>query len=761
MRRLSFPAVILILYVVLAALYSAVVPMFESPDENFHFAYIQRIVHFGDLPYQDPAVRQPWNQEGSQPPLYYLAASLVARFIPADYVPEPLKINPHARVGIGVTAVNNNFFLHTDYDAFPWRGIPLRFHLVRLFSVALGAVTLYGVYRTARLAVPACPGVARLALAFTAFNPMFLFMNGSVNNDSMVTLLAVVSMWLMLAIIQEGFTIRRGALLALALALVSLSKISGLTLYAVYGVLLACLFLKRRLTFRQGIAALAMLAAAFAVLAAWWYVRNLQLYGDLTGLRVMIQIIKPRKNEYTLSVMLNEMQGLRISFWALFGWLNVIGPEWFLWLMDILTGLALVGGIAWVVRELRAQRFEVLLPVGILGLQFAVTFVSLINWTRMTPGTQGRLLLPSIAAIATLMALGWNAVARYLPHPKSLSTWWRGTFQSRPTPPLQLERGLGGEVIAFIPVLVIFAVAVLSPFLTIIPRYAPPPTVARLPDGAVPIEVHFDKINVVGFQVDPAPIRPGQSLQVTVYYEGEPDTRNLSLYLTAYDRTGREVGKIDSYPGRGNLTTSSWKAGRIYADTYPLPIDTTAEAPMQPMIEFGWWDLKTQERLKPVTVEGKSLDALILRGGTVISADPPPQPATAQRAVFSGALRFNGYTLYPANGTLRAGENIQLNLNWEALSRVYEDFTVFVHLETPDGRMIVPGDGQPYYGHYPTSAWAVNQPFEDPHALAVPADTPPGQYRLVVGLYRVGDGSRLPVDSGGDSLVLQTPIIIK
>jgi hypothetical protein len=309
--------------------------------------------------------------------------------------------------------------------------------------------------------------------------------------------------------------------------------------------------------------------------------------------------------------------------------------------------------------------------------------------------------------------------------------------------------------------LVMFTVAALSPFLTIIPRYAPPPTVTRLPEGAVPIEVHFDKINVVGFQVDPAPIRPGQSLQVTIYYEGEPDPRNLSLYLTAYDRTGREVGKIDSYPGRGSLTTSSWQAGRIYADTYPLPIDVTAEAPMQPMIEFGWWDLKTQERLKPVTVEGKPLDALILRGGTVISADPPPQPAIVQRAVFSGALRLNGYTLYPASGTLRAGENIQVNLDWEALSRVYEDFTVFVHLETLDGKMIAPGDGQPYYGHYPTSAWAVNQPFEDPHALTVPADTPPGQYRIVVGLYRVADGSRLPVDVGGDTFVLRTPITIE
>ena len=114
--------------------------------------------------------------------------------------------------------------------------------------------------------------------------------------------------------------------------------------------------------------AVLLLVVAFAVLAAWWYVRNLQLYGEPTGLRTMIEIVGPRKTTYTVFTMLREMQGLRISFWALFGWLNIIGPDWFLSLMDILTAAAVLGGIVWVVRQLRARRFDVLLPIGILGI---------------------------------------------------------------------------------------------------------------------------------------------------------------------------------------------------------------------------------------------------------------------------------------------------------------------------------------------------------------------------------------------------------
>src|SRR5258707_12852742 len=63
------------------------------------------------------------------------------------------------------------------------------------------------------------------------------------------------------------------------------------------------------------------------------------------------------------------------------------------------------------ISQLRARRWESLLPLGILGLQLTVTFASLINWTRITPGTQGRLLFPAMASIATLTTLGWYAIA--------------------------------------------------------------------------------------------------------------------------------------------------------------------------------------------------------------------------------------------------------------------------------------------------------------------------------------------------------------
>jgi hypothetical protein len=734
MVRRYIPAIILAVYITLASIYSIATPMFEAPDENYHFALIHWIAHNWDLPVQDPAYKTPWFQEGSQPPLYYLFSAVVARIIPTPYEAYPLAVNPHAQIGIGLARINHNFFVHTPTDSVPWNGIPLQFHLIRFLSVIMGAVTIYGVHRVARLSLPDSPGIALLAMGFTAFNPMFLFLSASINNDNLVTMLGTLAIWLTLLIVQQGFTWRHMGFLAVILALGSISKLSGLTLYVVAGSALIALLFKRRITWQQLIGAGLITIAAFMVLAAWWYVRNLQLYGDVTGLKMMIAIIEPRKELYTIGVMLNEMQGLRISFWALFGWFNVIGPDWFLILMDLLTGIALIGGIMWAWRILRDRQFDHLLPVGILGLQFLITFVSLINWTRQTPGTQGRLLFPAIAAIATLTALGWHMLLT-----------WRTK---------RISQGL-----SFVPVALMAGVAILSPFLTIAPAYAPPPTVARLPDHVTAVNVRFDKISVLGFRMGDQPVYPGEALPVTIYYQGQPDSRDLSLYLTAFDQAGRLIGKIDSYPGGGNLNTGSFDPSVIYEDTYLLEITREINQPLQAAMEFGWWDLSTQERVNPVRDDGTALDSLILRGGSLLSYQPTPQPAIIQPAVFSGALRLNGFTFSPADGVIKSGDPLIVSLIWEGLTKVHEDFTVFVHLETPEGQPITQADAPPLSNTYPTSAWAVGHAFADEHVLRVSA--PPGTYRVLIGLYRPTDFSRLPVDSGGDTVILQMPITVK
>ena len=160
------------------------------------------------------------------PPYYLLSAPLV---LPVDRgdLSARLERNPHAKIGIGAATDNHVSVLHDwDAEAFPWRGTALAVHVVRLFSVALGAGTVAAIYAIARLALPGRPALHVTATLLAAFNPMFLFISSSVNNDNLVNLLSATTLALLLHIWRAGLA-RRVVALAALLALAPLVERAG------------------------------------------------------------------------------------------------------------------------------------------------------------------------------------------------------------------------------------------------------------------------------------------------------------------------------------------------------------------------------------------------------------------------------------------------------------------------------------------------------------------------------------------------------
>lgn len=90
----------------------------------------------------------------------------------------------------------------------------------------------------------------------------------------------------------------------------------------------------------------------------------------------------------------------------------------------------------------------------------------------------------------------------------------------------------------------------------------------------------------------------------------------------------------------------------------------------------------------------------------------------------------------------QAGNDLTLTLDWQALSQMTADYTIFVHLLGPDGRPVVQDDRQPLNGLYPTSQWQVGELFSHQVLLE---NVPAGEYNLVTGLYPYPDLTRLPV----------------
>ncbi len=189
-------AIILALYLALAAGYAVVTPFGQPPDETAHALYILHLAQKRRLPVLRRERREAY--EFHQPPLYYLlAAPAWAAAAPAS----PAAARAAAR---GV-------------------------------SILIGAV---GVWLIAALAWAVGPpaGSTRDALAlaaagFAALLPMRLATAASVSNDTLAEAIFTAGLLLMVRMVRDGLSLRRAAGLGLVLGLGLLTKSSDLLLF--------------------------------------------------------------------------------------------------------------------------------------------------------------------------------------------------------------------------------------------------------------------------------------------------------------------------------------------------------------------------------------------------------------------------------------------------------------------------------------------------------------------------------------------------
>lgn len=106
-----------------------------------------------------------------------------------------------------------------------------------------------------------------------------------------------------------------------------------------------------------------------------------------------------------------------------------------------------------------------------------------------------------------------------------------------------------------------------------------------------------------------------------------------------------------------------------------------------------------------------------------------------------------------AAGPLRAGDVAPVALRWRALVPITQNLTVFLHLDDDKGRGWAGRDSPPSDGYRPTSTWSQGEVVEDRRGLVLPQDLPPGEYRLVVGLYEPKTLERLALQWTDDSAI--------
>jgi tetratricopeptide (TPR) repeat protein len=104
-------------------------------------------------------------------------------------------------------------------------------------------------------------------------------------------------------------------------------------------------------------------------------------------------------------------------------------------------------------------------------------------------------------------------------------------------------------------------------------------------------------------------------------------------------------------------------------------------------------------------------------------------------------LAFLGYDLSTEVG----GDTVTLTAWWRTLTRMDADYTAFVHLIAPDGRVLAQDDQVLEIDERPTSKWTPGETVRQEYTLDLPEDISSAGYVLKVGVYYWATGERLPV----------------
>jgi hypothetical protein len=382
---------IILLYLLLAAGYSLLMPIWEAPDEPAHYnlsLFLARLGHF-------PPLQQ--NYEADQPKTFYYLGAWVIRGLDI--------LNPRL----------SDYFIPTEYTAnmniavrrFDWNRENYRFllgvYLLRWINIIFGALALWLTWKALCIITSGEPALRTATLALAAFTPQFLHIMSSVSNDPLGTLAGALLFYL--AIVNAITNSNLLPLVSIPLAII-LPLTTKLTAFPAGAVLLIAIGWRQfsRIKQKKQLVYLGLLVLSVPILLYFLFPGTVQ--ADVYELQWRLFSFAP--DAFTPTYLSFIFRQIVWTYWGKVGWLAVGLPPVIVILLTLLgaAGMILNGRNLIKTRSINPQ-FHLWIITWLTGLfSLAAVFKNGLS----TMASQGRFLFPAIGALSLLMIGGWYLI---------------------------------------------------------------------------------------------------------------------------------------------------------------------------------------------------------------------------------------------------------------------------------------------------------------------------------------------------------------
>lgn len=708
---------ILIVFGMVAGFYSIVNPIFEASDEVYHYPMVKHIADGDGLPVMTLETQQtPWRQEGGQPPLYYIVGASLTWWIDTSDMPDVRHINPHADVGQVLPDENHNMIAHNrdGFDLPPWRGTRLAIHIVRFYSIMLAVGTVFISYRLALSISNDHILFALLASTLIAFNPMFLFISSSVNNDNLSNLLAVWLLYEITKLIKRDELPTRRYYIQLGL-LVGAGMLAKFQIgFMIIIIVIAFIGLAWKYRSWRPLLDGGFIAGGLTILiAGWWYWRNYDLYGDPTGIDVFLLVVGRRIAPPTLEQLWSERESFIRAFWGLFGGINVPFEPWVYDIFNIIFMIGLIGFVIYLVRHgIPSTRNTLAILLTVLWT--VVVFVAYIRWTYLTPASQGRLMFVALAPIMFPVAKGWITLGEFIKF----------------------------RLVAIVPVAYFLIIGVgLGPY-TLYTSYAFPLEKIRRDNSAD--TVLFAETANVAPSIQSYIYPTSDEIRTNEYFEFDIEFEVIatmetdwSLYVHLINEIDIIEAQRDIYPGQGRLRTSLLGVGDTWRQSFAVKIPPGTYTPQYLTISYGFYNARTGQRMIAQKADGVVITEAnsVVIGQVFLQSDDTDIPNEVN-VNFDGKFLLQGYDI--STRLAQSNEDVTIELYWQALADIDTPYTFSIQfINTQTAHKAAQSD----LVIKPTAE--ADESFVDRRNMMIFPDTPPGIYQVSLTIYTVDDAGQI------------------